>query len=188
MAIDGDPANTWFTMTKAEWEYLLNTRPDASALRINVNITNIPNHPTGQSTIHGCLIFPDDWTIDRLPSGITLNRNQVNNLTYEQFRRIEAVGCVLLPESGYRDVGGFKDNWVDAAMTYKVGHYWTATYIPGSPDEAWYMQYKYVAGNYAANNNSSDGKIYFGNSVRLVKPAPGYTYTNCNRTGPSSSK
>jgi len=186
MAIDGDPANTWFTMTMDEWDYLLNDRPNAAALRINVNITYIPNHPTGQSTIHGCLIFPDDWTIDRLPSGIALNENQVNNLTYEQFRRIEAVGCVLLPESGYRDVGGFHSNWVDAAMTYNVGHYWTATYIPGSPDEAWYMQYKYEAGNYAANNNSSDGKIYFGNSVRLVKPAPGYTYANCNRTGPSS--
>ena len=192
MAIDGDPANTWFTMTKAEWQYLLNGRPNAANLRINVNITGIPNHPTnptGQTTtIHGCLLFPDDWTEDRMPSNIDFYYDRVNNISYTDFRRIEAVGCVLLPESGYRDVGGFNDNWVDAAMTYKVGHYWTATYISGSPDEAWYMQYNYVAGNYAANNNSSEGKIYFGNSVRLVKPAPGYTYTDRNSTGSSSSK
>ena len=186
MAIDGDPANTWFTMTAAEWAYLLGGRPGASGLRINVNITNIPNHPTGQTTIHGCLLFPDDWTIDRLPSGITLDTGEVNDLSYTDFRRIEAVGCVLLPEAGYRDVGGFHNNWVDAAMTYQTGYYWTATYIPASPDEAYYMQYNYSATQYVANNTTKDGKIYFANSVRLVKPAPGYTYANCNRTGPSS--
>lgn len=186
MAIDGDPANTWFTMTKAEWEYLLNTRTGARGLRINVNITNIPNHPTGQTTIHGCLLFPDDWTIDRLPSGITLTTGQVNNLTYEQFRRIEAVGCVLLPESGYREVGGYNNNWVDAVTSYNLGQYWTATPVGGT--EAYYMQYNYIANNYAANNTTADGAVFYGNSVRLVKPAPGYTYANCNRTGPSSSK
>ncbi len=186
MAIDGDPANTWFTMTKAEWEYLLNTRPDASALRINVNITNIPNHPTGQTTIHGCLLFPDDWTIDRLPSGITLTQNVVNSLTYEEFRRIEAVGCVLLPEAGYREVGGFNNNWVAAVTSYNLGQYWTATPVGGT--EAYYMQYNYIANNYAANNTTADGAVFYGNSVRLVKPAPDYTYANCNRTGPSSSK
>lgn len=186
MAIDGDPANTWFTLTKAEWEYLLNTRPGADGLRINVNITNIPNHPTGQTTIHGCLIFPDDWTIDRLPSGITLTENVLNSLTYEEFRRIEAVGCVLLPEAGYREVGGFHGNWVDAVTSYNLGQYWTATPVGGT--EAYYMQYNYIANNYAANNTTADGVVFYGNSVRLVKPAPGYTYANCNRTGPSSSK
>ena len=200
MAIDGDPANTWFTLTKAEWQYLLgpdenisdenvnasNYRPNAKALRINVNITNIPNHPTGQTTIHGCLLFPDDWTIDRLPSGITLTTGQVNNLTYEQFRRIEAVGCVLLPEAGYREVGGVHNNWVDAVTSYNLGQYWTATPVGG--EEAYYMQYNYIANNYAANNTTADGVVFYGNSVRLVKPAPGYTYANCNRTGPSSSK
>ncbi len=187
MAIDGDPANTWFTMTMDEWEYLLNTRPGASGLRINVNITDIPDHPTGQSTIHGCLLFPDDWTIDRLPSGITLTENVVNHLSYTDFRRIEAVGCVLLPEAGYRDVGGYNGNWIETVTSYNLGQYWTATPISGSPDEAYYMQYNYIANNYAANNTTVDGLIHFGNSVRLVKPAPGYTYANCNRTGPSSS-
>ncbi len=186
MAIDGDPANTWFTMTKAEWEYLLNTRTGARGLRINVNITNIPNHSTGQTTIHGCLLFPDDWTIDRLPSGITLTENVVNSLTYEEFRRIEAVGCVLLPEAGYREVGGFNNNWVAAVTSYNLGQYWTATPVGGT--EAYYMQYNYIANNYAANNTTADGAVFYGNSVRLVKPAPGYTYANCNRTGPSSSK
>lgn len=188
MAIDGDPANTWFTMTAAEWSYLLGSRPGAASLRINVNITNIPNHPTGQTTIHGCLLFPDDWTIDCLPSGITLTTGQVNNLTYEQFRRIEAVGCVLLPESGYRSVSGFHNNWVSDEMTYNVGYYWTATDVASTPVEATYMQYNYHATQYVANNTTADAVIYFGNSVRLVKPAPGYTYTDRNSTGSSSSK
>lgn len=188
MEIDGDPANTWFTMTKTEWEYLLNTRPNADALRVNVNITDIPNHPTGQSTIHGCLLFPDDWTADRIPTGITLTYHAVNPLTYEEFRRIEAVGCVLLPEAGYREVGGFHENWVSTAMTYNVGRYWSSTRVSADPWEANSMQYIYHANQYAANNSTSDDVTYWGNSVRLVKPAPGYTYANCNRTGPSSSK
>jgi len=190
LVIDGDPANTWFTLTSAEWEYLLETRTNAGALRINVNITDIPNHATGQTTIHGCMLFPDDWTIDRVPSGITLTTGQVNNLSYTDFRRLEAVGCVLLPEAGYRDVGGFHHNWAASAMTYQVGYYWTSTYAGSLSDgpEAYYMQYNYNASQYVANSTTSDGVLYYGNSVRLVKPAPGYTYANANRTGPSSSK
>ncbi|MBR3434550.1 MAG: hypothetical protein IKG88_01530 [Bacteroidales bacterium] len=186
MAIDDDPANTWFTMTKTEWEYLLNGRDNADALRINVDITDIPNHPTGLESIHGCLLFPDDWTADRIPSGITLTYHAVNQLSYTDFRRLEAVGCVLLPEAGYREVGGFNNNWVSSAMTYHEGHYWTSTVVGSDPYEANIMKYVYHANQYAANNSTSDDVTFWGNSVRLVKPAPGYTYANCNRTGPSS--
>ena len=190
MAIDGDPANTWFTMTKAEWQYLLNGRPNAANLRINVNITGIPNHPTnptGQTTIHGCLLFPDDWTEDRMPSNIDFNYEGVNNISYTDFRRIEAVGCVLLPQCGYREVGGFHENWVSTAMSYNEGHYWTST--GDGYSEASYVIYNYHANSYIASYDADqESVIYYGKSVRLVKPAPGYTYANCSGTGPSSSK
>lgn len=190
LEIDGDPAKTWFTMTSDEWDYLLNDRPGASGLRINVNITGIPDHPTGQGSVHGALIFPDDWTIDRLPSDISLQEDVVNNISYSDFRRIEAVGCVLLPQCGYRDVAGFHNNIIGTATTYNNGYYWTSDYAGESnnEDEATYIEYTYNATNYVATGTTRDGNVVFGCAVRLVKPAPGYTYANANRSswGPSS--
>ena len=61
LVIDGDPAKTWFTLSKTEWEYLLTGRPGASNLRVNVNIIGIPDHPTEASSIHGVLLFPDEF-------------------------------------------------------------------------------------------------------------------------------
>lgn len=187
LAIDGDPANTWFTLTADEWDYLLNDRADAANRRVNVNITGVPGHPTGASTIHGCILFPDDWTSARIPSGITLSTTSINTISYTDFRRLEAVGCVLLPECGYRYWGGTHGNWEGATTSENVGYYWTATY-DGS-DESYMMVYSYNANSYVASAEvNSDALIINGCAVRLVKPAPGYTYGNAGRQGPSSNK
>lgn len=192
LVIDGDPAKTWFTLSKTEWEYLLTGRPGARGLRVNVNIIGIPNHPTGESSIHGVLLFPDDWSLDRLPAGVTLNTEQINNISYDVFRRIEAVGCVLLPQCGYRDISGVHNNIIGTATTYKSGYYWTSTYAGGEDgeDEAYYIEYNYNATNYVATGTTQDGNVVFGCAVRLVKPAPGYTYSDADRSswGPTSSK
>lgn len=191
LVIDGDPANTWFTLTAIEWNYLLTGRDtrDGITRRVNVNITGVPGHPTGASTIHGCMLFPDDWTTDRIPSGITLSTTGLNTISYTDFRRLEAVGCVLLPQCGYRDWGGFHNNWQATSETYGTGNYWTATYIGEDDDEeeSYMMMYTYHADRYAAAVTNSDGVIINGCAVRLVKPAPGYTYGNAGRQGPSSS-
>ena len=194
LVIDGDPANTWFTLTAAEWTYLLTTRDDAQhdniIRKVNVNITNVPGHPTGVSTIHGCMLFPDDWTPARIPSGISLYTDRINNISYTNFRRLEAVGCVLLPQCGYRDWEGVHNAWESTETTYGTGNYWTATYIGEDDDEeeSYMMVYTYHADRYAAAATNSDGVIINGCAVRLAKPAPGYTYGNAGRQGPSSNK
>ena len=189
LVIDGDPANTWFTLTATEWNYLLTGRDtrDGITRRVNVNITGVPGHPTGASTIHGCMLFPDDWTPERIPSGITLSTTSINTISYTDFRRLEAVGCVLLPECGYRYWGGTHGNWEGATTSENVGYYWTATY-DGS-DESYMMVYSYNANSYVASAEvNSDALIINGCAVRLAKPAPGYTYGNAGRQGPSSNK
>lgn len=191
LVIDGDPANTWFTLTATEWDYLLNGRDtrDGITRRVNVNITGVPGHPTnptGTSTIHGCMLFPDDWTTDRIPSGIELLTTGVNEITYTDFRRLEAVGCVLLPECGYRYWGGYHGNWDGATTSEYVGHYWTATYSGG--DESYMMVYSYNANRYVASTVNRNANVINGCAVRLAKPAPGYTYGNAGRQGPSSKK
>lgn len=189
LEIDGDPANTWFTLTQPEWDYLLNGRDtrDGITRRVNVNITGVPGHPTGSTTIHGCMLFPDDWTSDRIPSGISLYTDRINNISYTNFRRLEAVGCVLLPECGYRYWGGFHNNWEGATTAENVGNYWTATYH--QYDDSYMMVYNYNANSYVASTEvNADASVINGCAVRLAKPAPGYTYGNAGRQGPSSKK
>ncbi len=192
LEIEGDPANTWFTLTSAEWNYLLNTRDDEEhdniTRRVNVNITGVPYHRTGNSTIHGCMLFPDDWTPDRIPSGIELSTEHINTISYTDFRRLEAVGCVLLPEVGYRYMGGVHGNWEAATTSENVGYYWSSTRAGGS-DEAYCVSYTYHANDYmAATAINANTNFIHGHAVRLVKPAPGYTYGNAGRQGPSSNK
>ena len=131
-------------------------------------------------------------TGDRLPAGVSLNTEQINNISYDVFRRIEAVGCVLLPQCGYRDISGFNNNIIGTATTYETGYYWTSTYAGGEDgeDEAYYIEYNYNATNYVATGTTQDGNVVFGCAVRLVKPAPGYTYSDAGRStwGPVSSK
>lgn len=198
LVIDGDPANTWFTLTATEWNYLLTGRDtrDGITRRVNVNITDVPDHPTGSETIHGCMLFPDDWTTDRIPSGIRLSTTSINTISYTDFRRLEAVGCVLLPQCGYRFWGGFHNNWEGATESEGVGLYWTATYAGGHTTSTWttsyqddyakIVRYQYAANSYVAATDDRDALIINGCAVRLVKPAPGYTYTD--REDSSSNK
>ena len=192
LVIDGDPANTWFTLSNDEWDFLLNKRRNATQLRVNVNITGIQNHPAGASVtnVHGCLLFPDDWTNERLPANIELSTNGVTTLSYENFRRLEAAGCVLLPEAGYREVD---DDWQAITISYSNGFYWTNTFsgtstsVHGDHSEAYFMMYSYTTQRYASAELNADAQIIYGCSVRLVKPAPGYTYSSMGRLGPTTT-
>lgn len=183
LVIDGDPAGTWFTMTDDEWNCLFNSRPNARNLRANVVITGVSGHPTGASTIQGFMLFPDDWTRDDIPSGITLNgdgnNNVVNQISVANFKRLEAAGAIFLPAAGYRysEPG---DDYPDVITSqnsgYLVGYYWSSTIDLNNLD-AKYVNYQLTTSSYTfvRTVSSSDGSIHYGMSVRLVKPAPGYT-------------
>lgn len=99
-AIGSDPAGTWRTLTYTEWNYLLNSRDNASALRGWATVCGVP----------GYILLPDDWQLSSLSTEYTTT-------TWEP---MEASGAVFLPATGVRVSGNVTD-------IRTKGYYWTAT-------------------------------------------------------------
>ena len=123
----GNTTNLWRTLTIAEWNYLLNTRTDASSKRGTGNINGVG----------GLIILPDSWTLPSecsFASGFaTINPNTHpdwthNSYTLAQWAQMEAAGAVFLPAAGYRN--GTRVN------NAGFGHYWSSTPLK---DVAYYM-------------------------------------------------
>jgi hypothetical protein len=116
--IGNDAPNTWRTLTYDEWEYLLDTRPNASSLKGVAQFNGV----------NGLIFLPDTWVC---PEGITFKSGfhssygvdyyaAYQTFTADQWSKLEAAGAVFLPAPGYRlgsDVGGVQD----------YGGYWSAT-------------------------------------------------------------
>ena len=145
----GNAVHQWRTLTQLEWNYLLNTRTNASAKRGTGNIDGVG----------GLIILPDSWT---LPSGCLFtpgfassdNDWTRNSYTFAQWTQMEVSGAVFLPAAGNRysgvqDVGG-------------NGYYWSSA--PYNEGSAYLM---YFNSNYlrAAGN----GYRSYGLSVRPVQ-------------------
>ena len=116
--IGNDAPNTWRTLTKDEWKYLLNTRTNASDLRGVAQVNGV----------NGLIFLPDNWTC---PSGVTFKSGfhiqygvdyyaAYQTFTADQWSKLEAAGAVFLPASGFR----YGSN-VDYVQ-YR-GDYWSAT-------------------------------------------------------------
>ena len=142
----GNTANRWRTLTQAEWDYLLKTRPGASSKLGTGNINGVG----------GLIILPDSWTLpseSSFTSGFaTINPNNYpdwthNSYTLAQWAQMEAAGAVFLPAAGYRDgtnvngVGGYGVYWsstpVDEHSAYNM--YFYTNYL-----NAWYFDSRMV--------------------------------------------
>ena len=149
--IGADAPNTWRTLTKDEWDYLLNTRTNASDLRGVAQVNGV----------NGLILLPDNWTC---PSGVTFKSGFPGNegfyyyaayqtFTATEWSKLEAAGAVFLPASGCRDSS-------DVGSVHIYGSYWSATEYDGG-----YAYYLYFFSDVASVYYSCD----FGQSVRLVK-------------------
>ena len=150
--IGNDAPNTWRTLTRAEWNYLLNTRTNSSDLRGVAQVNGV----------NGLILLPDNWVC---PAGVTFNSgfHSSNGVDYyaayqtftdDQWSKLEAAGAVFLPAAGGR---GGSD--VDAVQY--DGYYWSASEFKSN-----YVYFLYFCSDEAgmARNFS-----YHGLSVRLVK-------------------
>ena len=174
------PGEGWSTLSKEQWDYLLNER-DASLKQI-----------AKVGDVLGIMLFPDNWT---MPSGINVtaeydNDFEVNvyNYTLEQWTKLEKEGAIFLPAAGRR-AGGYgnminKDQEVETnPANLNGGHYkhqdntniycyyWTSTINESTKDVSYLHNIQALGGDkYTIGTGAIWGeKGRYGQSVRLAK-------------------
>ena len=147
----GNVPELWRTLSKDEYNYLLNTRPGYADKKATAKIGNVS----------GVVLLPDDWV---LPSGLTFvpggnnTSSPANIYTVAQWANMEANGAVFLPLGGYRS---------NTSITPGYGYYWTSTNYSTS-----YSYRLSKDGSSAPTTGYSGVSLYYGHSVRLVVNAP----------------
>ena len=152
--IGSDAPNTWRTLTNEEWEYLLNTRTNASSLKGVAQVNGV----------NGLLFLPDNWTC---PAGVTFKAGfhstdradyfaDYQIFTADQWSELESAGAVFLPAAGYRSGSN-----VPSLYMQRNGCYRSAT--ESDSNKAYYLYFH--AGGAKMGNSGRNG----GYSVRLVK-------------------
>ena len=146
--IGSDAPNTWRTLPFEEWDYLLNTRANASSLKGVAQVNGV----------NGLILLPDNWTC---PAGVTFKSGfqsggyaVYQTFTAAEWSKLESAGAVFLPAAGVRD-GSSVGN------VQRVGYYWSATEYDSSS-----VYYLYFLSGVA---NMGGSPHYAGQSVRLVK-------------------
>ena len=117
----------WFTLTKSEWNYLMNQRSTSLSINGTSNVryaaagvlmssTHVQENPYYGYDINGympgVLLFPDDFTISDWPTGVSYPQhlNSVGSwpnrwdgdqkYTIEEFEQLERLGVIFLPITG----------------------------------------------------------------------------------------
>ncbi len=150
--IGADAPNTWRTLTYDEWNYLRNTRTNASSLKGVAQVDGV----------NGLIFLPDNWVC---PAGVTFKSGfhssygvdyyaAYQTFTADQWSMLEAAGAVFLPAAGGR-------NGSDVLSVQYHGYYWSAT------EDNSYIAY--CLDFYSGQAGMNIGSRYGGQSVRLVK-------------------
>ena len=163
--------NTYRTLTKDEWSYLLYERTNAED---RMGVAHIYLNGDGTQYANGIVLLPDNWTV---PAGITFKSGfsypysvpayaDYQTFTLAEWQQLEAAGAVFLPASGYRY----------GLEMYEVqfgGNYCYATaYNSDNSDSLYYAYYMYF---YPDELKINSGEYYYGQAVRLVQDL--YTVT-----------
>lgn len=112
-AIGTSAANTYRTLTKDEWEYLLNSRDNASEKK---GVARIHLNGDGSQYANGLILLPDSWV---LPEGVAFKSGFADSydaeayatyqtFTFAQWQKLEAAGAVFLPGFGLPQRVGYE--------------------------------------------------------------------------------
>lgn len=149
--IGEDTPNTWRTLTKAEWEYLLKSRLNAQNLCV-VGSIKTDGSSYGE---FGLILLPDNW--ENLDDVKVNNESYKNTFTVEQWCKLHQAGVVFLPFSGYRYKLGVSSIGDD-------GYYWSATGVNNDENASYLHIY-----SLSTPWKFETGYRFLGCSVRLVK-------------------
>ena len=161
-AIGNDAPGTWRTLTRDEWDYLINRRAAST-------VDGIDSARYAEATVYGIkglILFPDRF---ERPAGIdtivNINRNSFtmsfsdNIYTAGQWAQLEDAGAVFLPASGFR--GG---TWLSTIG--EGGSYWASTC--NADRQAYALLFIDGLVNASAECTYEKDRGY-GRSIRLVK-------------------
>ncbi len=112
---------SWRSLTKTEWDYLINNRTNAASkwglATINSLYKGLVLIPDGiyENSTPSAFVMPDgvSWT-----SGAASGYN-TNTFTTEEWASMESAGAIFLPAGGAREVS--------SVININYGFYWTAT-------------------------------------------------------------
>ena len=124
--VNGETAGTWRTLSKAEWDYLLNSRANASSLRAWKELDG--------GTHNGLVILPDGTDVSVM-SSIT------------KTSALATYGAVFLPAAGSRYGTGVLNVGSD-------GYYWLSTPYEDVEDYAYGMNFR--SGDVYTNYDNRD--------------------------------
>jgi len=156
----GLTTGTWRTLSKDEWNYLLNSRAGVTVGSTN----NARNAEVKVNNICGLLIFPDEFT---WPTDVTTKPTTLNTYSYtwndvnysiEDFAKLESAGCVFLPAAGRRNEESGVIN------TNDTGDYWSST--AKTVSDSYFLRFN----NTCVKPEENSGRKW-GRSVRLVTAA-----------------
>ncbi len=149
----GNQPNKWRTLSRAEWRYLCNSRPNASNLqKNNVWLDGVP----------GTVFLPDVFAGDAYS---TYRANSYwENFTLEKWEQVSAMGAVFIPNRTGIRVGS-TISYLESGVNQ--GFYWTSSVASS--------YYDYPSILWMQNNGESfwdglsDYKNFAGCAVRLVR-------------------
>lgn len=161
-AIGDDAPGTWRTLTRDEWDYLVNRRAAST-----VDGTDSARYAEATVCgVKGLILFPDRFVRpEALDSIVGINLNNFtlhfsdNVYTVEQWALMEDAGAVFLPAAGFR--GG---TWLSTIG--EGGSYWASTCNANRQAYALLFIDGVVNANAECTYDKDRG---YGRSVRLVK-------------------
>ena len=146
-----EPADRhWFTMTREEWTYLMQTRT-----------VNFHRYAYGSvNSVNGLILFPDKFT---WPTNVTTQPTifddaaTYTNASYDvsDWSLLEEAGCVFLPAGGLAAYSSY------SVQQNTVGYYWTTTGANGN--NVYYFIFNERSAPTTAFGHGGDGRY-----VRLV--------------------
>ena len=160
----GNTANSWQTLTQAEWQYLLINRPNAINLFALGKVEGIC----------GLIILPDNWVLPSVctlmtaaDQGLTLSymnnysgsSQRYNQNVYDSYYwgKMEEAGAIFLPAAGYRN--GQTYNYRSA---WQEGYYWMSDITENNKSRLIF--------SHNSVNPASTASPENGYSVRLTAP------------------
>lgn len=154
---ESDAANTWRTLSSAEWDYLFHTRANASSKYGYATVNGV----------HGIVILPDTWngsTITATNSGAgTWSDNTYDS---DEWAAMEANGAAFLPAAGARLYTNDGHLFVGSVGSH--AYYWSNT----EHSDGNHAYNIYVEGDATSINSfttQNTNSRYAGLSVRLAK-------------------